>query len=378
MELEIITPVAFDWDKDSDFDLVVGQEDGRVALIENTGFFRDGLPQFLPPRWFRQEADEVKFGALITPVSVDWDNDGDEDLIVGNTAGHIGFIENLDSGNPPKWGPPRYLQANGEVLRIQAGYHGSLQGPAEAKWGYTNLSVADWNGDGLLDLIVNSIWGKVVWYRNLGTKAKPRLAEARAVQIDWEGPPLKPAWNWWNPVGDELVTQWRTTPFVIDLTGDGLMDLVMLDYEGYLALFEKLEAGNDPVLRRGRRIFRSKDGRVYDKKNILQAGHSPTLRLNNGPAGKSGRRKFCLADWDQDGDLDLLVNSKNIDFMKNVAVNKGDFLFSNEGPVGEKILAGHNPSPTTVDWDRNGVPDLLVGAQDGFFYYLRNPWNASD
>jgi len=37
------------------------------------------------------------------------------------------------------------------------------------------------------------------------------------------------------------------------------------------------------------------------------------------------------------------------------------------------VLAGHTTSPTTVDWDRNGIPDLLVGAEDGFLYYMRNP-----
>ena len=39
--------------------------------------------------------NEVKFGALCTPVGVDWDGDGDFDIISGNTAGYIGFIENL-------------------------------------------------------------------------------------------------------------------------------------------------------------------------------------------------------------------------------------------------------------------------------------------
>ena len=44
---------------------------GRVALVEHTGKVRDGLPQFLPPVYFQQEADEVKFGALSTPVGFD-------------------------------------------------------------------------------------------------------------------------------------------------------------------------------------------------------------------------------------------------------------------------------------------------------------------
>ena len=33
-------------------------------------------------------------------------------------------------------------------------------------------------------------------------------------------------------------------------------------------------------------------------------------------------------------------------------------------------LTGHDTSPTTVDWNKDGVPELLLGAEDGHFYYL--------
>ncbi|MHC4743828.1 MAG: FG-GAP repeat domain-containing protein, partial [Planctomycetota bacterium] len=112
MDLQMITPTAIDWDGDGDTDLICGDEDGRVAFIENTGKVAGGIPQFLPPEYFQQEAHEVKFGALVTPVSADWDGDGDEDLVCGNTAGYIGFIENLDGGNPPKWAAPVRLEAD--------------------------------------------------------------------------------------------------------------------------------------------------------------------------------------------------------------------------------------------------------------------------
>ena len=373
MDLCMIVPVAIDWDEDGDVDLVVGEEDGRVSLLEHTGQVVDGMPQFLPPKFFQQEADAVKFGALATPFSIDWDDDGDEDIISGNTAGYIGFIENLDGAYPPKWAAPRYLKAGGKTIRIMAGSNGSIQGPAEAKWGYTVLSAADWDADGLTDLVVNSIWGKVIWFRNRGTRGNPRLDPARPIKVEWNGSPPKPEWNWWNPSDNELTTQWRTTPLVIDWNGDELNDLIMLDAEGCLAFFERRQTSEGLTLTAPRRIFRGRNGSVFGSDHrMIEAGEG-LLVLNSGFAGKSGRRKFVMTDWDQDGKIDLLVNSRNLNFLRNVSTEKDRVVFRDEGPLGDAKLAGHTTSPALVDWDKDGIKDLLVGAEDGFFYYLKNP-----
>ncbi len=373
LDLEMIVPVAIDWDRDGDLDLIVGDEDGRVAFVEHSGKIVDRVPQFLPPVYFQQQADLVKFGALVTPVSFDWDGDGDEDLVCGNTAGYIGFIENLDGGNPPRWAAPRRLSADGSVFRIMAGPNGSIQGPCEAKWGYTTLSVADWNHDGLPDIVFNSIWGKVAWLRNIGTRREPKLAAAEPVQVAWPDAPPKPAWVWWTPQADELCPEWRTTPVVVDWNRDGLNDIVMLDHEGYLALYERYREGDQLRLKPGRRAFRIEGDPAYD------AGHRPAgfdkngLRLNAGVAGRSGRRKLCVADWDGDGRLDVIVNSVNANVLKNVREVDGVTVLEDQGPIDAQPLAGHDTSPTTVDWNRDGIVDLLVGAEDGHFYYLSNP-----
>ncbi len=372
MDLEMIIPVAIDWDRDGDIDLIVGDEDGRVAFVENTGKSMGGMPLFESPRYFQQKAQYVKFGALATPFSTDWDDDGDEDLIIGNSAGYIGFIENLDGGNPPRWAKPVYLSAAGKVIRLQAGESGSIQGPCESKWGYTVLTVADWNNDGLKDIIANSIWGKVVWLENVGEKGAPQLAAEKPVLVRWEGTPPKPEWNWWNPEPHTLATQWRTTPFATDWNGDGHMDLVLLDHEGFLSYFERESAKIEAMLKPGKRIYYSSPGQ-YNRHNVPVDSAAGTLRINVDKYGSSGRRKMALADWDSDGDMDIILNGKNAVWYENTGAANGQIAMEYHGDLSDVKLAGHTTSPTTVDWDKNNIPDLLLGAEDGHFYYMPNP-----
>jgi hypothetical protein len=372
MELCMITPVAVDFNGDGILDLVVGDEDGRVAFIEGTGAVVDGMPQFLTPRYFRQKAQKLKFGALAAPVSVDWDGDGREDLIVGDTAGHIGFFKNLGGdAAAPTWAAPVYLAAGDQLLREQAGYNGSIQGPAEAKWGYTNPSVGDWDGDGLLDVVTNGIWGKIVFYRNIGTPTAPRLAAGELIRVAWPEATPKPSWVWWTPEPDTLVTQWRTTPKLIDWNQDGLLDLVMLDQEGYLAFFErrKLSDGSLELLA-PQRVFWGEGVSEYDGHGRPRNEVSGLLRLNGRAAGGSGRRTFTFYDWDGDGELDILVNSyTNVNVLRGLGRDaEGRWRFADIGPVSTTRLAAHSTTPTVALWGDHRV--LVIGAEDGHIYSL--------
>lgn len=362
MDLEMITPTAIDWDQDGDPDLIVGDEDGRVAFIENTGkFTAERSPQFLPPVYFKQEAEDLKCGALATPVGFDWDGDGDIDLISGNTAGYLVFFENLSGPGVerPRWAAPKPLKAGGKIIRPMAGPNGSIQGPAEAKWGYTTLSVADWDGDGLPDILMNSILGKVVWYKNIGSRNSPQIAAARPVEVEWDGPPPALAYGWLRPEGRALLTQWRTTPVAVDWNRDGLTDLVMLDQEGFLAFFERAKQNGILTLLPPARVLCNEKG--------------APLMLAKGSAGKSGRRKICIVDWDGDGKLDILLNSSSANFLRQVDARDGTWFFKDMGPLVQQNIEGHDVSPTVVDFNGDGIPDFLGGAEDGRFYYLKNP-----
>ncbi|MEZ6116075.1 MAG: VCBS repeat-containing protein [Pirellulaceae bacterium] len=316
--------------------------------------------EFNPPVYFQQKADTLNCGALATPYVVDWDGDGDQDLVCGNTAGYLIYFENLGNvpnSSTPKWNTARYFHADGKPVRIQAGPNGSIQGPCEAKWGYTTLSVADWNHDGQLDIVCNSIWGKVVWFEGTADGQGLELEPAKPIVLDTNGKPApKPAWNWWKPESNELVTQWRTTPCVVDWNHDGRNDLVMLDHEGYLAFFE-----------------RQPDGSVKMPERIFVDSQGEPIRLNSGAAGKSGRRKICLVDWDQDGRLDVLVNSSNADWFRNVEDRNGRTVLENQGALGQRMISSHTTSPAVADWNQDHWPDLLVGAEDGQIYFMQHP-----
>lgn len=362
MDLEMIVPVAFDWNRDGHPDLIVGDEDGRVAFVRNTGKrTADGVPIFEAPRYFQQQADTLKCGALATPVGVDWDGDGDTDIVSGNTAGFIEIFENLSGSQVavPKWAAPRKLLVDGQPFRVMAGANGSIQGPAEAKWGYTTLQVADWDQDGKLDVVFNSIRGRVQWLRNIGSRSQPRFAAPQPVLVEWPGVAPKPAWEWRATIGKELVTQWRTTPVVYDLTKDGLPDLIMLDPEGYLSLYERVRQNGELKLLPPRRVLTDESGKP--------------LRFNSGTAGKSGRRKLCVTDWDGDGVVDLLLNSTSADLYRGLGPRDGQWSFRRVGPLVSQNIEGHDVSPTVVDFDGDGTPDFLGGAEDGRFYFLRNP-----
>ena len=42
-------------------------------------------------------------------------------------------------------------------------------------------------------------------------------------------------------------------------------------------------------------------------------------------------------------------------------------------PLVAQNIEGHDVSPTVVDFNADTIPDFLGGAEDGRFYYLKNP-----
>ena len=358
-----VRPYLADMDGDGDLDILLGNEDGRPTWIEQLAGGKLSEERFL-----LQWDSVIDAGCLSVPVSCDWDGDGDIDLLVGNSSGFVEYFKNI-SGRPDEFSfvLGRRLKANGTELRVLAGNAGSIQGPDEAKYGYTMPEVVDWDEDGDLDLLLSDVRGEHYFYENIGNRMNPGLAVGKSLLVDWPDKPPKPDWLWRQPGRAELVTHWRCQPVAVDWNKDGFTDYVTVDHDGYLAYYQAFMRNGEKWLRPGQRIFKS-DG---DK----------PIRISEHAGGHSGRARIIIVDWDNDGDLDIIHNAhhlfgpapallkkvKNAGWYENVGYEK-KAAFTWRGELIKRqipVSSEHSTTPEVIDFDGDGWLDLFLGGEDG-------------
>jgi FG-GAP-like repeat len=338
-------------------DLIVGGE-GSLTYYRFSGLDGYGVPEYAAPRSVLGEKALIYTGSLPVLNSVDWDGDGATDIITGNSEGKILFFRNHGTTLAPDFRPGEPLTANGETIHVQQGYT-ALQGPDEARWGYLSPVVADWNGDGLPDILASDARAQHTVYLNHGTKNQPQLAAPQSLYCD----------------GLEVHGSWRVRPGAA--RWGSRMAYVALDDDDQFHLYWRIDDFN---LRDGGKL-RLEDGTAISA-NFL-------------PAGGTGRTKFTLADWDGDGVMDILAGTPRhgsvpnpttglpqsrglpgaaVLWLRNTGTNEiPKFAFPRSLQFkGKPVYFGqHECSTALTDLGGPGGPHLLVGDEGGRVHYFQ-------
>ena len=87
------TPVFGDINQDNDFDLFIGDKNGKVHYWENEG--SPTIPDFRAEN--EDYFSEFDLGEKIILSLYDYENDGDLDFIIGNNTGQLFLIKNISA-----------------------------------------------------------------------------------------------------------------------------------------------------------------------------------------------------------------------------------------------------------------------------------------
>ncbi len=254
------TTRCYDWDQDGHLDLLVGGGDGRLWLYRNSGAsqrvgFRAREPVSATGR--------DRWGSSYTGfVLANLVGNALPDLAVCHSGNQVTIHQNVGDAKDPRFAE------NGLTLEVQENCQG-------------RFDVADWDGDGLADLVTGSFGGKLFWHRNEGKADGPKFGRG-------------------NPFFD-ISLAYNSHPRIVDFNQDGRLDLLLGVNWGTVSLYLNPKA-KKPLLSKSR-LLRWSDGTNLN------------IRKENGDDTTPE-----LADLDGDGVLDLVSGGKNgrLFFMKGI------------------------------------------------------------
>ena len=312
---------------------------------------------------------------LIAPALWDWDGDGLKDLLLGEFETNSGedfpmgaegstirVYRNVGTVEEPKFDP------NFEWARDTEGT--IMEVPQWCCIGFTPYFY-DLDDDGYQDMVTGQYNpGEVTWFRGSEDGFLP------GVKLPQEG---DPASNW-NPFGgDEPPPEIETFQYWVyssasmgDFDDDGDFDLIVGG--GALRMSENIGGKKRPSFGQRKMLLdiHGNPLKVREPYEATKQLAAEEVYFELPPAGDEKTSPYVV-DWDGDGVLDLMVTdeyrsslSNAISYFRGVKTPEGHRF---EPAVdllvaanGSKALPGSGQRVYVDDWNSDGVPDLLIGA----------------
>jgi hypothetical protein len=277
-------PTVVDLDGDGRLDLVVGQFSGGMMQYFRNEAEVGAVPKFAAAQWLMKEGSRATMPGGwgftgSTPQFVDWDNDGRLDILSGCywTEGADGaHIQILLGQGGLNFAPAQaLLNAEGKPL-LNRDLPGGRNDPNIIDNICTQQHAVDYDGDGVLDLVVGSFGPHFYLYKNGGDAAKPLLS-AQPVKLPIRSP------------------DYQSAPHLVDINGDGKLEFISGSLSGKVYISYNEGSRAEPKWTKFQVLL-----------DIAAESEVFTMEENFEPKPGSATRVWTT-DWNGDGRLDLVV-----------------------------------------------------------------------
>ncbi|MBU3917799.1 VCBS repeat-containing protein [bacterium] len=258
---------------------------------------------------------------------VDIDGDGDQDIFVGQDNGEIAFFENKGNAKIAEFVLiTQQYKAIFEIMK--KGRKVKIRNTIDVGT-RSSPYLIDIDNDGDFDMFIGSGDGKIWFFRNLGNNLTPvfSLVSSKFENID---------------VGKNSV------PIFADVNLKRKYDLLVGTIEGKVWLYINEGSKKIPNFQK------------YPPEKVVEFG----LETHASPS---------LFDWDNDGDLDLVVGQKNGTL--SLFLNEGDRFYP-KWVLSEQnfqlIDIGGESAPCFVDIDNDQDSDMIIGSANPTVFLYEN------